>query len=66
MTADKKIILLRDNPIHPSLRSKRVKGTKNIWESSVNMDIRITWQYKDENAIILRNIGHHDAAFRKP
>jgi hypothetical protein len=30
------------------------------------MNIRFTWQYEGDDAIILRNIGHHDAALRKP
>jgi hypothetical protein len=53
--------------MHPSLRSKRVRGTKAIWESSVNMNIRFTWQRGSKKGqIVLRNIGSHDDALRNP
>lgn len=60
--AKRKLQLLLSHPaypFYPSLRIKRIKGTKNIWEGSINMNIRITFQFKSGN-IILRNIGPHD------
>lgn len=56
----KKIEMLADNPMHPSLRTKRIKGTKYLFEFSVNMDIRIIWYYEEGQVIILSDIGHHD------
>lgn len=56
----KKLSLFIDNPTHPSLRTKKIKGTDGLWESSVNMDIRIIWFYEDNEIIILLDIGHHD------
>ncbi len=55
----RKLILLSENPGHTSLRTKQLKGTKNIFESSVNMDIRIIWHYENDQ-IFLSDIGHHD------
>jgi len=55
-----KVELLMGNPIHPSLRTKRIQGTDDFFESSVNMDIRIIWYYKGESMIILVDVGHHD------
>ncbi len=49
-----------ENPTHPSLRSKKIQGTDGIWESSINMDIRIIWFYEDNELIFLLDIGHHD------
>ncbi|MBN2169083.1 MAG: hypothetical protein JW738_07550 [Actinobacteria bacterium] len=63
---DEKIKIFIRNPHHPSLRSKRVAGTKKIWESSVNMNIRFTWQYEGKSSVILRNIDKHDEALKKP
>lgn len=40
-----KLQLLSENPMHPSLRTKRIQGTKDLFECSVNMDIRIIWYY---------------------
>jgi mRNA interferase RelE/StbE len=60
-----KLKLMAENPMHPSLRTKRVQGTQNIYEASVNMSIRITWQYV-ESGILLRNIGEHDETLKNP
>lgn len=45
-----KIELLSKNPMHPSLRSKKIQGIDDLFECSVNMDIRIIWHY-EENRI---------------
>ena len=55
-----KLELLAANPFHPSLRTKRIKGTDDLFECSVNMDIRIIWCYEGERMIILVDVGHHD------
>ena len=62
---DKALQLLITNPKHPSLRVKRIKGTKNIWEARVDMSIRITLRFEG-NVIQLRNVGTHDEVFRPP
>ena len=61
----KKLDILLDNPHHPSLRTKKIQGQKNIFESSITMGIRITWQYIDDG-IYLRNIGEHDKTLKNP
>lgn len=55
-----KIEILKQNPMHPSLRTKRIKGMDNLFECSVNMDIRIIWYYEENRIIILLDVGHHD------
>ena len=56
----KKLDLLSKNPMHPSLRTKRIQGTADLFECSVNMDIRIVWYYEGDRIIILLDVGHHD------
>jgi len=56
----KKLALLAENPMHPSLRTKRIQGTTDLFECSVNMDIRIIWYYEGDKIIILLDVGHHD------
>lgn len=56
----KKLELLAENPIHPSLRTKHIQGTDKLYECSVNMDIRIIWYYENDTMIILVDVGHHD------
>ncbi len=50
----------------PSLRMKALKGTNGIYECSVNMDIRITFEFMKQNTLFLRNIDYHDEALHKP
>ncbi len=56
----RKLRLLAENPLHPSLRTKRIKGADELFECSVNMDIRIIWYYEGDKMIILIDDGHHD------
>jgi mRNA interferase RelE/StbE len=61
----KKFLLMIKNPHHPSLRTKKVQGTDNIFECSINMAVRMTWQHEGES-IMLRVVGDHDKVFRNP
>lgn len=62
----KKLEIMIENPRHPSLLTKKLKGRNdNVFEASVNMDIRMTWEYF-EDGIILRNIGEHDETLKNP
>lgn len=65
----KQIELLLPNPtapFHPSLRIKNIQVTANIFECTINKDIRMTWQYQQSEFILLRNIGKHDRTLKKP
>jgi mRNA-degrading endonuclease YafQ of YafQ-DinJ toxin-antitoxin module len=55
-----KLKMLVENPLHPSLRTKKVQRLKDVYESSVNMDIRVLWMHKGNRLILLLQIGHHD------
>lgn len=62
---DHKIKLFFEDIRHPSLRVKKMQGTKNIWEASVDHKYRFTFQIiKDE--YILRNIDNHDECLENP
>jgi mRNA interferase RelE/StbE len=61
----KKLLLMDKNPQHPSLRTKKVQGTDNIFECGINMAVRMTRQY-DGKSILLRIIGDHDEVLRNP
>lgn len=61
----KKLSLMMENPRHPSLRAKKVKGIEGIFEASITMGIRMTWEYT-EDGIMLRNIDEHDKALKNP
>ena len=44
----RKLVIFADNPLHPSLRTKRIKGTDSLFEFSVNMNIRVIWFYRNQ------------------
>ena len=60
-----KLKILSENPLHPSLRTKKIKGKEDIFETSINMHIRITWNYY-EGKILLRAIGEYDKTLKNP
>ena len=53
----KTLELLMQDPLYPSLR---IQGTTDLFEFSVNMDVRVIWQYDGDTIILLLDIGHHD------
>jgi mRNA-degrading endonuclease RelE of RelBE toxin-antitoxin system len=57
--ADKQFVLLLENPYHPSLQIKKIKGHPNIWEGRITKNYRFTFQISGE-IYILRRIGPHD------
>lgn len=56
----KKMEIFVQNILHPSLRTKKLQGQNDLYESSINMDIRIIWYFENEELIVLVDIGHHD------
>jgi len=63
--ADKQLELLLQNLHHPSLRIKKMKGVKNIWEARVTKDYRFSFGIKGDT-YILRRIGKHEKVLRRP
>jgi len=57
--AAKAIRMLIENPHHPSLRTKKMRGTADIWEARISAAYRITFQRRGE-LLLLRRIGSHD------
>ena len=55
-----KLEVFAENPLYPSLRVKRIQGTTELFEFSVNMDIRVIWFYEGDDLVALVDIGHHD------
>ena len=48
----KKLKIFVENPFHPSLRTKRIQGTEDLFEFSVNMDIRVIWYYENDEIVM--------------
>jgi mRNA interferase RelE/StbE len=60
-----KLKMLTENHFHPSLRTKKIKGKEDIFETSISMSIRMTWSYY-EDGILLRAVGEHDKTLKNP
>ncbi len=63
--ADNKLKLLADNPRPPSLRVKKMEGHVDIWEASITMKYRRTFEI-EADAFLMRRIGEHDKALKNP
>jgi hypothetical protein len=61
---DKKLDLFLKDPTHPSLRTKKMQGTATIWEFSVTIHYRVTFEPKGDG-LWLRRVGTHEV-FRNP
>ena len=62
----KQLSHLITDPRHPSLQIKKIKGTRSIFEARVNDFYRFTFEYGANNEIILRVVGPHNSAVKKP
>ena len=62
----KQLEILISNSRHPSLGVKKIKGTKAIFEARVNDRYRFTFEYAEKGEIILRVVGPHNSALKKP
>lgn len=59
--AVKKEILLKQNPLHPSLRLHGLKGKlSGLFSISLTLNYRIIFKRKDGGEIIFITIGKHD------
>ncbi len=56
---DKAITLLEQNPRHPSLHTKRIVGTRDVWEARVTLAYRLTFNW-ESGMVTLRRVGTHD------
>ena len=59
-----KVALLQEDHRYPSLRAKRVRGTDRIWEASIDMAHRITFEFTEDDGILLRNCNGHEVLER--
>ena len=62
---EKTLSFLVNNIRHPSLRVKKIEGTKGIWEARASKSIRLSFEFRDDT-LILRNVGDHDEVLKGP
>ena len=62
----KALALLKENPRHPSLRTKRVQGVRGICEARVDQSCRMTYQRISDDTFLMRVVGKHDETLKNP
>ena len=61
---DKQLALFLTNPRHPSLRTRKMEGRRDVWEGHVTRDYCFTFKIIGD-AYRLRRVGTHEI-YRKP
>ncbi len=56
---DQALGLLLDNPRHPSLQIKKIKGHETRWEGRVTLHYRFVFGVEGDTYLLLR-VGTHD------
>ena len=56
---DKALGLLLENPNHPFLQVKKIKGCENRWEGRVTLQYRFVFSIEGDAYLLLR-VGTHD------
>lgn len=56
---DKAILLLQQNPRHPSLQIKKLRRARDIWEGRASLSCRFTFEWEGD-VITFRRVGTHD------
>ena len=63
---DKAIKFLKENPRHPSLQTKPIKGAQGFYEARVDINYRMTYIRLADDTIEMSNVDKHDEALKKP
>ena len=62
----KQLALQAEDPRHPSLQTKPIQGASGIHEARVDIDYRLTNERDEDDTLVLRVVGKHDRALKKP
>jgi len=63
--AYKTFLLFQQNPHHPSLFVKQIRGLPGVWEGRIDIRYRFTFHY-EADFYVFRNIGSHNILERNP
>lgn len=58
------IELFASEPFHPSLRTHKLSGPlKDCWSFSLDNNYRVIFQFKNNDKVLLVDIGSHDEVY---
>jgi len=62
----KALALLEENPRHPYLRTKPIKGARGFYEARVDISYRMTYIRLTDDTLEISNVDNHDNALKNP
>jgi hypothetical protein len=66
----KAFLLLQEDPAHPSLGIKKIRGYEAIWEGCIDQQYRFTFHYEKhhtgEAVCVFRNVDNLDECLKNP
>jgi mRNA-degrading endonuclease RelE of RelBE toxin-antitoxin system len=62
----KALELLEENPRHPSLQTKPIRGARGFYEARVDIHYRMTYIRLPDDTVEMSNVDKHDDALKKP
>jgi len=60
------IALLAENPRHPSLQTKPIRGARGFYEARVDINYRMTYIRLADDTLEMSYVDKHDEALKKP
>jgi mRNA-degrading endonuclease RelE of RelBE toxin-antitoxin system len=62
----KALVLLGENPRHPSLQTKPIKGARGFYEARVDKNYRMTYYRLADDTLEMSYVDNHDDALKNP
>ena len=59
------IALLAENPRHPSLQTKPIRGARGFYEARVDINYRMTYIRLADDTLEMSYVDKHDKALKK-
>ncbi len=63
--AERREVLFRSNPFHPSLRTEKLAPReKEYWSFRIDREYRIIFRFGDDHSVYFLTCGHHNWVYR--
>jgi mRNA-degrading endonuclease RelE of RelBE toxin-antitoxin system len=62
----KALALLEENPRHPSLQTKPIKGARGFYEARVDRNYRMTYVRLADDTLEMSYVDNHNDALKNP
>jgi mRNA-degrading endonuclease RelE of RelBE toxin-antitoxin system len=62
----KALVLLAENPRHPSLQTKPIKGAPGFYEARIDIKYRMTYIRLEDDTLEMSYVASHDDALKHP